>query len=92
MKAVWSRAERIAVIHPGWPKLSGRRQVMDSWRNILTGGGAPPNIRSVNAQAYVYPGSAFVICYEAGADRCSVRSSLSRVLDCQMSPMKRGNH
>jgi len=64
MEAVWSQTEQIAVIHPGWPELNGRAQVLESWRKILTGTGAPPNIHSVNARAYVYPGSAFVICYE----------------------------
>ena len=64
MEAVWSKTDEIAVIHPGWPVLSGRLHVMDSWRNILGHGGAPQSIEGIDAQPYVFSETAFVICYE----------------------------
>ena len=64
MEKLWSKSNEIVVIHPGWPALKGRLHVMDSWRNILELGGAPPSIESIDARAYVFPDSAFVICYE----------------------------
>ena len=36
---------------------------MASWRSILAGGGAP-DIRCRNAEASIFGGVAFVICYE----------------------------
>ena len=64
MEAVWSKAEDIAVIHPGWARLAGRDAVMDSWRNMFLNNGVPPYIQIVNPQAFVNPGAAFVLCYE----------------------------
>ena len=63
MDQVWARGAPVACIHPGWPALSGRDEVMESWRGILTGDN-PPDIRCRDAEAYVQGESAFVICYE----------------------------
>lgn len=63
MEAVWARTADISVIHPGWPNVSGRKNVMESWRGILTGG-ASPEIRSVNPKTYIHGDTAFVVCYE----------------------------
>jgi ketosteroid isomerase-like protein len=63
MDAVWSRNDAVAVIHPGWPGIVGRKQVMASWRMILEGG-SPPKIRSVEPKVQVYGDTAFVVCYE----------------------------
>jgi len=38
MMAVWDDAEDIVCIHPMGPALSGRGAVIDSWREILSGG------------------------------------------------------
>lgn len=63
MDALWSRSDRVAVIHPGWAGLMGREPVMDSWRLILEAPSSP-KIRSVNPEAHVYGDFAFVVCYE----------------------------
>lgn len=59
---LWSEAEDIAVIHPGWPPLFGREDVMESWRGILEGQG--PAIRCGEARAQVFGDTALVICAE----------------------------
>ncbi len=37
MEALWSAAAPVGCIHPGWPPLSDRSRIMESWRVILTG-------------------------------------------------------
>ena len=41
MEAVWASDGPIACIHPGWPPLSGRDAVVDSWRRILANDESP---------------------------------------------------
>lgn len=63
MDAVWARAAPVACTHPGWPSLSGRRQVMESWEAIL----GNPDTRGVamrGARAHCCGDAAFVTCYE----------------------------
>ncbi|MGH7788100.1 MAG: nuclear transport factor 2 family protein [Candidatus Binatia bacterium] len=63
MEAVWARHAPVACIHPGWQALRGREAVLASWRNILSGPGAPP-ITCVGAGAHVLGDTAYVICIE----------------------------
>ena len=35
MDAVWAHDEPVLCVHPGWPLLSGREPVMESWRRIF---------------------------------------------------------
>lgn len=35
MEKLWARQSPVACIHPGWPPIFGREQVMASWRGIL---------------------------------------------------------
>ena len=64
MDDVWARDAPVACIHPGWGAISGRENVMESWRAILTGSNRPA-IESLAATAFVYGDTAFVICYES---------------------------
>ena len=75
MDGLWASAAPVACIHPGWPALSGREDVMDSWRSILNGD-SPPDIRCRNAEAFVHGESAFVICYELVGGGVLVASNL----------------
>jgi ketosteroid isomerase-like protein len=63
MEDLWARDASVACTHPGWPSLSGREQVMQSWAAILsnpdTGG-----IGMRGARAHRYGDAAFVTCYE----------------------------
>ncbi len=40
MDALWARHHPVVCVHPGWPPLVGRREVMASWRALLGGAGA----------------------------------------------------
>ena len=61
MEALWARDVPVAVIHPGWPGVDSREDVIQSWRSILS---APPTIQMVQAKAFVLGDTAFVVCYE----------------------------
>jgi ketosteroid isomerase-like protein len=63
MTDLWASRAPVSCIHPGWPPLHGRDDVLESWRGIFTGG-APPEISCHDARAYVYGDAATVLCYE----------------------------
>jgi len=63
MDRVWARNTLVACLHPGWPALYGREQVMASWRSILQQDNGPP-IRCADPKAFLMDEAAFVICTE----------------------------
>lgn len=63
MERLWSERPSVSCIHPGWPPIAGRQEVMESWHAILTGQHAP-EIAVRNARAYLLGETAYVICYE----------------------------
>ena len=63
MGAIWAQRAPVACIHPGWPPLTGRDTVLESWRRILDNPAAP-QIRCHDAVVYLQGEAAFVICYE----------------------------
>ncbi len=63
MDELWARHEPVACIHPGWPPLSGRAEVMRSWRAILTEG--PRRIRCHEPRVHLLGEAALVTCLEA---------------------------
>jgi ketosteroid isomerase-like protein len=63
MDSVWARRAPVACVHPGWDALVGRDQVMESWRRMFEGGGAPP-ISCSNAVAHLLGSAAYVTCHE----------------------------
>ncbi|HYS08327.1 MAG TPA: nuclear transport factor 2 family protein [Myxococcales bacterium] len=64
MDALWAREAPVACLHPGWELLQGREAVVESWRRILLGGGAPAGIRCESASAHVQGDWAWVVCAE----------------------------
>jgi ketosteroid isomerase-like protein len=63
MDELWAHALPVACIHPGWPALHGREDVMSSWRSILLGGGAP-EIECDQARAVSLGDAGYVVCLE----------------------------
>ena len=41
MEKLWSAKGRICCYHPGWPGITGREDVLDSWYSILVLGDTP---------------------------------------------------
>lgn len=64
MEALWTLQGPVACTHPGWPTLSGREQVLQSWRAIFEN----PEAVTVTCRApkaYRYGDTGFVTCYES---------------------------
>ncbi len=67
MSALWAQDAPALCIHPGWPAIAGRAQVLASWERIL--GGQPPKIVCHLAEAHFVGETALVVGYETvGAD------------------------
>jgi hypothetical protein len=63
MSDLWASRVPVSCIHPGWPPLYGREEVLESWRGIF-GGDAPPEITCHGPRPCVYGDAATVLCYE----------------------------
>jgi ketosteroid isomerase-like protein len=63
MAALWSQEAPVACAHPGWPPLTGRVAVMESWAGILRNPSSP-KIHCLEAQAILHGRSALVLCFE----------------------------
>ena len=77
MDRLWGKVEPIACIHPGWPALVGRADVLGSWTRILVNP-ASPKIDCLKPQAFVFGETAMVICYEMIEGQALVATNLFR--------------
>lgn len=67
MERSWA-SDPCACVHPGWDPLVGREAVMDSWKRILDGDGAP-SIRVESARVQMRGDVAIVLCIERLSNR-----------------------
>ena len=63
MDELWAHQTPVACIHPGWPALHGREDVLASWRSILLGGEAP-DIRCEQVELWLQGEVGMVTCVE----------------------------
>jgi ketosteroid isomerase-like protein len=63
MEDIWARDTPPTCVHPGWQPLIGRRQVIESWRNIMENGEAP-EISFSGARVFRLGDAAYVTCTE----------------------------
>lgn len=63
MEALWARRTPVSCVHPGWPPLAGRDQVMESWHGILANPDSP-RIVCYDEQVMLYGEAALVLCEE----------------------------
>ena len=63
MEALWARHAPVACIHPGWPPLTERDGVIESWQRILSNTDAP-RIACFDERVLLYGDTALVICEE----------------------------
>lgn len=77
MDRLWAQRAPVACVHPGWPALIGRDQVMASWRAILSSGA--PAIRCGAARVLMLGDVASVLCEEqVGSDRVVATNVFAR--------------
>jgi ketosteroid isomerase-like protein len=67
MENVWAKDQPISCSHPGWQPLTGRAEVMASWRSILDSHDAPEIVAKA-ARAAIYGDCAVVTCIEQIGD------------------------
>lgn len=75
LDALWARRHPVACVHPGWPALHGRDEVMLSWRNILTGPSSP-QIACSAARGEIVGDVAYVTCTETLANGRLIATNL----------------
>ncbi len=63
MDALWARHAPVACVHPGWPALTDREAVIESWRGILSNSDSP-RIACYDERVFLYGDTALVICEE----------------------------
>lgn len=76
LDALWAAEGPVVCIHPGWPALVGRANVMESWRRLFAAGGALPTLGQ--AEAFLFGDTAAVICYEGIEEQFLVATNLFR--------------
>ena len=63
MEALWSRQSSVSCYHPGWPGITGREEVLDSWYSILVLGDTP-DIKVSDTSIIRNGNTALVFCTE----------------------------
>ncbi len=63
MDALWARHCPLICLHPGWPALTTREEIMASWQRILDNP-QQPAIEIYGAQAFDMAAGVAVVCYE----------------------------
>jgi len=75
MESLWARAAPVACIHPGWPALTDREEIMESWRGIFANEGAG-DFACEGPVPYLSGPQAFVVCYERFGDTLLVATNI----------------
>jgi ketosteroid isomerase-like protein len=75
VEALWATAHPCSCVHPGWDVVTGRDEVLASWRNILANPAAP-RIQCRNPYPLFHGDFAAVICHEVLADGVLVATNL----------------
>ena len=63
MDALWAQHSPVICLHPGWPALTERKQIIESWARILANPNQPP-VETYGAQAFPLGDYVAVVCYE----------------------------
>lgn len=63
MTELWSNEVPVACVHPGWPPIYGRDEVLKSWAAII-GNASQPQVQCHDARPFITGTGGFVICYE----------------------------
>ena len=63
MESLWAQAAAVTCIHPGWPPLIQRDDIIESWRQIFSNE-KQPGIVAKGAKAFLNGNTALVVCYE----------------------------
>lgn len=92
MATLWAQHNPVICIHPGWPALTDRDAIMQSWEQILANVQAPA-IRQHHEQVLLYAKLACVVCYEQAGDNqlVAVNAFVEEEGDIRMVQHQTGN-
>jgi hypothetical protein len=77
LEDIWAVEPPVACIHPRWPALLDRREIMESFRRLTTMP-APPHPNCDHPRAFVYGDVAMVVCIEVTPRSRHVATNLYR--------------
>ena len=63
MDAVWAHEEPVYCVHPGWPWITGRDEVLASWSRIFDNAGVM-QFTIAGVEVHIEGGTAWVVCQE----------------------------
>lgn len=67
MEKVWAKDKTVSCTHPGWQPLTGRDEVMSSWRSIMANPESP-NATCRQERVVIYGDCAVLTCIERITD------------------------
>ena len=79
MTRIWAE-DGVSCVHPGWPPLIGRADVLDSYRNILANPSRPRIVHREDT-AIVTGAEGRVVCIEIVADAALAATNCYRRID-----------
>ena len=75
MDALWATRSPVSCLHPGWPALTDREAVMQSWERILANPESP-EVSAHHARTLDHGPLVAVVCYERIRDTMLVATNL----------------
>ena len=75
MERLWA-SDGVVCLHPGWPALTDRASIIESWKSILTNPNQPPIDFYGVTSTRVAEGTIAVVCYEVVAGSTMVATNV----------------
>jgi len=77
MLDIWTSGHLASCTHPGWPPLTDRDEIVESWRRIFEGQSAI-GVTIAGAAAFAHGDAGYVLCYERIGDAVMAATNIFR--------------
>lgn len=77
MLDIWTAGPLASCTHPGWPPLTDRDEIVESWRRIFAGQSAI-GVAIAGAMAFAHGEAGYVLCYERIGDAVMAATNVFR--------------
>ena len=78
MENIWADQEDLYCLHPGWHPLTGRKDIIESWRRILTNTAQPQISFDSPQNLRISDNSVAVICFERSPQQNMIATNIYR--------------
>lgn len=75
MAGLWAKSAPVCCIHPGWPPLMGRDEVLEGWRRIMANP-SQPALQMTGPRVTLWGDVALVMCFERVEDQYLIASNI----------------